>query len=349
PARGSSRHALEDRVTCARWPRTVRRTRATGPVRPCSRHARSFASPVRRRTHLEVHRGSLGRRDPSPAWVHGQGGRINADARPGRVSRRLSHAGGGTTITTKEPGDINNGGRILVRLVGTRRPIAPLGDERFARVRTAVHGAWRDEYGVPETRQTKTRRRWLMVAVPIVAAAGAIAFAIWGSTRTAGPVRTPAPVLTARIEYATGSPAAFTAGDAVMAGSTVKTTVGTLAMTLTSGVQLRLNTASTARVDSPTDVALERGAVYVDSTGAHPARRSASPISIHTPAGIVRDIGTQFEVRIEVRQGGPAMRIRVRAGQVRVTYANGVEARAGAGEELFSSPDGSDRSINRRP
>jgi hypothetical protein len=33
---------------------------------------------------------------------------------------------------------------------------------------------------------------------------------------------------------------------------------------------------------------------------------------------------------------------------VRVTYANGVDARAGAGEELISTPDGSDRSVNRR-
>ena len=59
----------------------------------------------------------------------------------------------------------------------------------------------------------------------------------------------------------------------------------------------------------------------------------------------MRDIGTQFEVRL----AGAGMRIRVRDGEVRVTYANGVDARAGAGEELFSRPDGSDRSISRRP
>ena len=42
------------------------------------------------------------------------------------------------------------------------------------------------------------------------------------------------------------------------------------------------------------------------------------------------------------------MRIRVRDGQVRLTDANGVDTRADAGEELFSRPDGSDRSISRR-
>ncbi len=162
-----------------------------------------------------------------------------------------------------------------------------------------------------------------------------------------GPIRTPAPlpVMVAHIDQATGSPAPFPAGAAVMSGSTVTTSAGTLAMTLTSGVHLRLDASSTARVDSVTDVALERGAVYVDSAGAHPTQPGASPISIHTPAGLVRDIGTQFEVRL----AGAGLRIRVRDGQVRLTAANGVDARAGAGEELFSRPDGSDRSISRRP
>ncbi len=98
-----------------------------------------------------------------------------------------------------------------------------------------------------------------------------------------------------------------------MSGSTVTTSVGTLAMTLTSGVHLRLDASSTARLDSATDVVLERGAVYVDSAGAHPTQPDASPISIHTPAGLVRDIGTQFEVRLD----DAGLRIRVRDGEVR--------------------------------
>ena len=232
----------------------------------------------------------------------------------------------------------------LVRLAGTSGAI---GAERLARVRTAVHGAWRDEYVARQARQVKTRRRWLTVAVLLAAAASVvIAFAI------RGPIRTPAPVLVAHIDRATGSPApvvSFGAGSAVTSGSTVTTSDGTLAMTLTSGVHLRLDASSAARVDSATDVVLERGAVYVDSAGAYPTQPGASAISIHTPAGLVRDIGTQFEVRIEARLAGAAIRIRVRDGQVRVTDENGVDARAGAGEELFLRPDGSYRSISRRP
>ena len=90
----------------------------------------------------------------------------------------------------------------LVRLAGTSGPIAA---ERLARVRTAVHGAWRDEY---VARQAKTRRRRLTVAVLLAAAASVvIAFAIWGPIRTPAPV--PAPVLVAHIDQATGSPAPF--------------------------------------------------------------------------------------------------------------------------------------------
>lgn len=232
----------------------------------------------------------------------------------------------------------------LVRLAGPTGSTNPIAPERFARVHTAVHGAWREEYVV------RTRRRWLTVAVLGAAASVVIAFAIWRPNHTPAPV--PAPVLVAHIDQATGSPApgfSFGAGSAVMSGSTVATTAGTLAMTLTSGVRLRLDASSTARVDSATDVALERGAVYVDSAGAHPTQPGASPISIHTPAGLVRDIGTQFLVRIEARLDGPGVRILVRDGQVRLTNANGVDTRADAGEELFSRPDGSDRSISRRP
>ena len=143
------------------------------------------------------------------------------------------------------PGDMNDEVALLVRLAGTSGPIAA---ERLARVRTAVHGAWRDEY-VARQAAGETRRRWLAVAVPLVAAASVvIAVAIWR------PIRTPSPVpVLAHIDHstgqATGSPApgfSFGAGAAVMSGSTVTTSAGTLAMTLTSGVHLRLDASSTA-------------------------------------------------------------------------------------------------------
>jgi ferric-dicitrate binding protein FerR (iron transport regulator) len=227
---------------------------------------------------------------------------------------------------------------LLVRLAGTSRPIAP---ERRARVRTAVYGAWSDENVSRQARQPKTRR--LTVAVLFAAAASVVmVVAIWV------PIRRPAPVQVAHVDHvteqATGSPAPFTAGGAVMSGSPVMTSAGTLAMTLTSGVHLRLAPSSTVRPDSASVVTLERGAVYVNSTGALPGEADGSPISIRTPAGdTVRDIGTQFVVRLD----DDGLRVGVRDGEVIVTYANGSQARVRAGDELLSRPDGSDRPISR--
>jgi len=229
---------------------------------------------------------------------------------------------------------------VLVRLA---RASAPIASERLARVRTSVHDAWRDEYVTRHARQVRTRR-WVIAGALVTATACAlIAVALWRPTRTS--VSGPAPVLVAHIDRVTGEATAasapVTTGAAVASGSTVTTSTGTLAMTLTSGVQLRLDASSTVRADSVSDVTLERGALYVDSTGAHPTEPGASPISIHTPAGIVRDVGTQFEVRFT----SAGLRIRVRDGRVRVSRANGEDVRATAGEELVSRSDGS---IDRR-
>ena len=71
----------------------------------------------------------------------------------------------------------------LVRLAGPTGltgSIAPVDEARLARVRTAVHGAWRDEYVV------RTRRRRLTVGVLLAAAASLVfALAIRGPIRQA--------------------------------------------------------------------------------------------------------------------------------------------------------------------
>ena len=126
-----------------------------------------------------------------------------------------------------------------------------------------------------------------------------------------------------------------------MSGATVTTSGGTLALTLTSGVHLRLD-ASESRPRGLRHRRRARAWGRVCGLGgraSHPAGRVSDP---HPHAGLVRDIGTRFEVRL----AGAGIRVRVRDGQVRDTSANRVDARAGAGEELFSKPDGS---IDRRP
>jgi transmembrane sensor len=76
------------------------------------------------------------------------------------------------------------------------------------------------------------------------------------------------------------------------------------------------------------ELRLERGAVYVDSDGADPAR---APLEVVTAHGRVREIGTRYEVRV----GAAAWSVRVRDGRLAVETGTGThEVDAGARLEL---------------
>lgn len=136
---------------------------------------------------------------------------------------------------------------------------------------------------------------------------------------------------------------------------------GRTAMRLAGGASLRLDTGSRARLLSGSEIELAKGAVYVDtgadtdtgaSTGMHDALR------IHTPLGVVRDVGTRFEVRLldaggEKESGlksatgdrADALRVRVREGRVDLRWDATTDS-AEAGEELTLHADGS---LDRNP
>ncbi|HSF38723.1 MAG TPA: FecR domain-containing protein, partial [Thermoanaerobaculia bacterium] len=73
-------------------------------------------------------------------------------------------------------------------------------------------------------------------------------------------------------------------------------------------------------------LALDRGAVYVDSGSHGPA---AEPLRLETPLGEVRETGTQYEVRL----GADSIRIRVREGSVVLRADDGLHT-VGALTEL---------------
>jgi ferric-dicitrate binding protein FerR (iron transport regulator) len=173
----------------------------------------------------------------------------------------------------------------LVRLAG-RRP--EVDAERTARVRAAVANQWR---------ATTRRRRWTRVAV-----AAAIAATVGGVMLTRPRTEPPAAVVkpvaqTAKVRDLT------TPDDAT---TSVQWNGGTLR--LDRGTQLRFDAARTAT--------LLRGAIYYANDAPGVA------VTIRTPFGDVRDVGTRFEVRL----GEDAVRVRVRAGAVIV---RGTTARAG--------------------
>jgi ferric-dicitrate binding protein FerR (iron transport regulator) len=110
---------------------------------------------------------------------------------------------------------------------------------------------------------------------------------------------------------------------------------GRAALRLPAGASLRIDGGSTVRFDSTRTLTLERGAVYTDSGS--PAKL-AEGIEIATTFGSVRDVGTQFEVRL--LPGAKALRVRVREGKVLVDQAGEIR-QAGAGAELVLHADGS--------
>jgi hypothetical protein len=210
----------------------------------------------------------------------------------------------------------------LERLLRRARPRETAGDERVVRVHAAVKAEW------AEVQRATRRRRWLAGAgLGLAAAAGLAIAARLSFPPTPGPPA--APVVVASLLFATDTPASAVRTP-VVAGGTLRTTAVSLAtFSLAGGGELRLDVDTAVIAIGVRRLSLERGAVYVDSGAA------AAPVTLETPAGLVRDIGTRFEVRIA--NGG--VRVRVRDGEVRLERG-GVPHGARAGGELFAAPDG---------
>jgi hypothetical protein len=212
----------------------------------------------------------------------------------------------------------------LLRLTGPR-PAAP--PERAARVKAAVHAEWRAAVAARARRRTQR-------LLAVLAAAAVLAVTI---PLLRGRLGAPAPVpAAARIEIDLPGAAA---GGVVPIGGMLDTGAGRrMAIRMSSGHSVRLDTGTRARVESGAAVTLLAGGLYVDSGG--PERRGRGPIEIRTPAGPVQDLGTQFEVRVLDEDG--AVRVRVREGLVALRRPAG-SSRVMAGRELLVDAGGASR------
>lgn len=90
-----------------------------------------------------------------------------------------------------------------------------------------------------------------------------------------------------------------------------------------NGATVRLESGTRWTIQSPTEATLEAGAIYFSSKG-------RAGVTINTPFGVVRDIGTKFEIRLSEAE----MRVRVDEGAVEVRGTRG-----GAGTELIATHD----------
>jgi ferric-dicitrate binding protein FerR (iron transport regulator) len=202
----------------------------------------------------------------------------------------------------------------LLRLAGPREAAPP---ERAMRVRAAVHEEWR--------RNTRARSRTITVgwSLGALATAALVLLGVRLAVRDSAPGGGPSPVVVATVE-ATSGPLARRIGDVIRAGGRLDTGIGErAALRLATGAVVRVDSGTRVELTSTTALVLEEGAVYVDAGGA------GDPIAVRTRLGVVRDVGTRFEVRVS----GSALRVRVRDGLVRLTR-DGVSHDARAGDEL---------------
>jgi ferric-dicitrate binding protein FerR (iron transport regulator) len=206
-----------------------------------------------------------------------------------------------------ETGNSNSDDAIgaLVRLAGRR---APVPEDAAARVRAAVRDEWMQTLG------RRRRTRWIGSAAAVAAAA--VIVVVTRMTNSAPPV---AP----RVVVAGGQ----TNGAVIYANDVYEVANGNTASLAWGNATLRLDSGTRIRIASPSELTLERGAVYVDSNGAG--------VLVRTPMGNVRDIGTQFEVRLT----SDRMRVRVREGRIDLQRGAATHT-AGPGVELDADTRG---------
>jgi ferric-dicitrate binding protein FerR (iron transport regulator) len=213
------------------------------------------------------------------------------------------------------------------------RPAA-VDAERAARVRRAVHAAWRDN---------ADRSRIWKRGVVFAAVAAVLVFSLtltlvnWLRDRSTPQATYPiASTLfaTSEVVFQHNWPAGATqVGSLLMPGTGISTNGGRGAIALANGVELRLDSNTAITVDAARRVSLTRGAVYLDSSN---RKGPPQPIEIVARGSVIRDIGTRYEVRLSDQE----LRVRVRDGAVQLERDGHVD-RAPKGTELLARADGS--------
>ena len=201
----------------------------------------------------------------------------------------------------------------LLRLAGAP-PEPPV--ERSARVRQAVHDAWR-----AHQRQRVIRRTAAVIVLCGVAAALVIAVRI-DRARPTAPLPSQAPLPSeammatgARMQgrpalrQGTGEALPLTSAMPIHVNDVIETDNASRAsLRMADGSSLRIDRGSRVRVVARAAIELDGGATYLETS------EGSRGFEIRTPMGTVRDVGTRFEVRL-IDSG---LRLRVRAGSVQI-------------------------------
>jgi ferric-dicitrate binding protein FerR (iron transport regulator) len=209
----------------------------------------------------------------------------------------------------------------LIRLAGERELPSP---EAVARARAAAEQSWRRS--LQQSRRTRLRLPLAVAATLALAVAGWYG---WNPRALPQP-----PVVVARVVTVDGA-ARMARGralelarpdSAVLSGDILQSGQGRAAVTIGNALSLRLDRGTRLRFEAPEQVTLLEGSLYVDSGGLG----LGPPLVIRTPAGDVRHIGTQFQVRV----AGGTTGIRVREGRVALRSGTTGARTVAAGDAL---------------
>ena len=196
-------------------------------------------------------------------------------------------------------------GRVI-KLAGAREAVPA---ERLERVRQNVRTHWHTE--VEKQQMAGRTRRFNIYAI----AAGLILVA--GATLTLWRIpNAPTTDALASVERVLGvvqiHEELANRNSEVGANALVRTgDDGRIALRMSGGQSLRIDTSSHVILHSPNHVTLKSGAIYIDTA----LVENPDPILVSTPLGTAQDIGTQFQVRVT----GMMMVVGVREGLVEVS------------------------------
>src|SRR5215207_2196869 len=219
---------------------------------------------------------------------------------------------------------------VVRDLLRQTRPLS-VDAARAARVRSAVHAAWKDAAA-----GTRTWKRGVALA-----AAAVLVFAIAlplvnrlrerGAPQGAAPIASTLFVASEVVFHYDGQARAGRVVERLRPGTRITTNGGRAAIVLANGVELRLDSNTDVTLDTEGSMSLAHGALYLDSS-----HRTGPPESVEivAPGTVIRDIGTRYEVRLSDQE----LRVRVRDGRVEVSSAFGTrEAERGSQLSVTSS------------
>ena len=218
----------------------------------------------------------------------------------------------------------------LLKLAGERdQPPA----EGLERARAAARQSWQGALSRPAAMPAPRSRRFAWAWAAAVLAVVAVPW--WLRDLP------PAAVEVARVSAVDGEvrlgSGAVTMASVLRTGEELTTAEGRVALAMGDALSLRVDRRTRLRFDRAGHITLLEGAVYVDSGGlnAHAA------LHVATPAGVVRHVGTQFQVAVRARD----TRVQVREGRVVLEFKGGETVDLGAGD--LADLDGGKLAIER--